>query len=323
MRACVFVRAVACCVALCSAIPALAQSWPAKPVRMIVPFPAGGVLDRLTRVTGQRLSEQWGQPVLVENRPGGSTIIGTEFVARAPADGYTLLMMAATFVINPSLRAKMPFDTLKDFAPVTKLAQTPNVFVVHPSLPVKTVKDVIALAKARPGELTYASIGTGTPQHLAGEMFKQIARIDLVHVPYQGGAPAVTAMLGGHVSMMFVNLAEVQPYIEVGRMRLIAVATAKRVETFKQVPTMTESGVPGFDSTSWFGMVAPAGTPKEIIAKLQADIAKTLQMPDTRANLVAQGLTPVGDTPEQFAAFIRQEMATYGKVIKDGNIKAD
>jgi tripartite-type tricarboxylate transporter receptor subunit TctC len=197
------------------------------------------------------------------------------------------------------------------------------VFVVHPSLPVKTVKDVIALAKARPGELTYASIGTGTPQHLAGEMFKQIAKIDLVHVPYQGGAPAVTAMLGGHVSMMFVNLAEVQPYIEVGRMRLIAVATAKRVETFKQVPTMTESGVPGFDSTSWFGMVAPAGTPKEIIAKLQADIAKTLQMPDIRANLVAQGLTPVGDTPEQFGTFIRTEMDTYAKVIKSGNIKAD
>ena len=300
-----------------------AQTYPAKPVRIVVPFPAGGVLDRMTRVVGQRLAETWKQNVVVENRPGGTTIIATEFVARQPADGYTLLMMANTFVINPALRDKLPYDIERDFTAVSQLAYTPNVFVTHPSLPVKTMKDVIALAKSRPGELAYASIGQGTPQHLAGEMLKLVTGVNIIHVPYQGGAPSVTALLGGHVSMMFANLGEVQPYIDAGRLRLIAVATEKRVDTLKNIPTVAESGVKDLYSTSWFGMVAPAATPKDVIAKLHADIVRTLQMPDIRANLIAQNLNLVGSTPEQFATFIRSEYKIYADVIKRAGVKPE
>lgn len=298
-------------------------AWPAKSVRIVVPFPAGGALDILTRTVGQKLGELWGQPVVVDNRPGGGTLIGTQVVARAPADGYTLLMMATSFVINPSLRANLPYDTDKDFTPVTQIASTPNVLVVGASLPATNLAQLLALARAKPGELAFASIGAGTPQHLAGEQLKQAAKVDLIHVPYQGNAQITNAILGGQVAMTIVNLASAQPYLDSGQMRLIAVATARRVEGHENVPTMAEAGLPGFDSTSWFGMVAPAGTPQPVIAKLHADIVRTLQMPDVRAKLKAQALAPVGDTPEQFGAFMRAERETYARVIRAGNIRAD
>ena len=305
---------------------AAAQSpvtYPTKPVRIVVPFPAGGALDLVTRIVGQKLEESWGQSIVVENRPGGGTLIGTQAVARAPADGYTLLMMATSFVINPSLRSNLPYDSDKDFTPVTQIASTPNVLVVNPSLPATTLSQLLDLARAKPGQLAFASIGAGTPQHLAGEQLKQLAKVDLIHVPYTGNAQLTNALLGGQVAMTIVNLASVQQYIESGQMRLIAVATATRVKGFESAPTMAEAGMPGFDSTSWFGMVAPAGTPSTIIAKLQAEIARSLQMPEVRAKLKAQSLTPIGDTPEQFGAFMRAERESYARVIKAGNIRLD
>ncbi len=298
-------------------------TYPTKPVRIVVPFPPGGALDLVTRIVAQKLGETWGQSVVVDNRPGGGTIIGTQAVARAPADGYTLLMMATSFVINPSLRSNLPYDSDKDFTPVTQIASTPNVLVVSSSLPAKNLAQLLDLARAKPGQLAFASIGAGTPQHLAGEQLMQLAKVDLIHVPYPGNAQLISALLGGQVAMTIVNLASVQQYIESGQMRLIAVATAKRVEGFENVPTMVEAGMPGFDSTSWFGMVAPAGTPPQIIAKLQAEIARILQLPDVRAKLKAQSLTPIGDTPEQFGAFMRTERDTYARVIKAGNIRVD
>ncbi|MBC7781306.1 MAG: tripartite tricarboxylate transporter substrate binding protein [Proteobacteria bacterium] len=303
--------------------PAHAQSYPSKPVRLVVPFPAGGVLDRLSRALAPRAAETFGQPVLVENRPGAGTIVGTEAVARAAPDGHTLLMMAASFVITPLLRAKLPFDVERDFVPVTLIASTPNVLVVQPALPIRSVKDLVALARQRPGELTYGSIGPGTPQHLAGEMLRVNAKIDLVHVPYQGGAPAAAALLGGHVSFMFVNLAEVQPFIESGRMRLLAVATAERVPTLKQVPTMTEAGVPGFDSTSWFGMVAPAAVPREIVARWQAEVARIVKLPEVRDTLSSAGLQPLATTPEQFGRLLRDETARYATVIRAARVTVE
>jgi len=304
-------------------LPAFAQTYPSKPVRLIVPFPAGGVLDRLTRSIAPRASESFGQPVLVENRPGASTILGTEAVARAPADGHTLLMMAATFVITPLLRQKMPYDTQRDFQPVSLIANTPNVLVANPALPARTVKELVALAKKQPGVLTYGSIGLGTPQHLSGEMLKVNAGIDMVHVPYQGGAPAAQALLGGHVGLMFVNLAEVQGFIDAGRMRLLAVATANRVPSLKDVPTMTEAGVPGFDSTSWFGMAAVTGVPRDVVNRWQAEIARVVKLPEVRETLTATGLTAPATTPEQFGAFLKEETARYARVIREAKVTVE
>jgi len=312
--------------ALCLAQPALdalAQPYPSKPVRLIVPFPPGGTLDRLARSIAPRASETFGQPVLVENRPGAGTILGTEVVARAAPDGHTLLMMAASFVITPLLRQKLPFDPQRDFVPVTLIANTPNVLVAQPALPVRSVKELVALARARPGELTYGSIGAGTPQHLAGEMLAVNAKVDLVHVPYQGGAPAAAALLGGHVSFMFANLAEVQSFIDGGRMRLLAVATAERVPTLPKVPTMTEAGVAGFDSTSWFGMVAPSAVPREVITRWQAEIARILNIAEVRDTLTSAGFRPLGTSPEQFGALLQAETTRYARVIREAKVQVE
>jgi tripartite-type tricarboxylate transporter receptor subunit TctC len=318
---------------LCAALAASAQAQPAaqagqgtfptKAVRIVVPFPAGGVLDRLTRTLGQKLSEAWGQPVIVDDKPGAGTVIGTDVVAHAAADGHTLLMMAVSFVINPSLRPKLPYAIDRDFTPVMQIASTPNVLVVNNAVPATDLQQLLALARAKPGQLAFASSGAGTPQHLAGEQLKQVAKVDLIHVPYQGGGPVVTALLAGQVAMTIVNLAEVQSYVDSGRMRMLAVATARRVEGYPGVPTMAEAGVPGFDSTSWFGLVAPAGTPPAIIEKIHADIGRILQMPDVKASLKAQGLTIIGDSPEQFGAFMKRERESYAQVIKAGNIQVD
>jgi tripartite-type tricarboxylate transporter receptor subunit TctC len=301
----------------------IAQVYPLKPVRIVVAGSAGGTIDRIGRIVGQLLSESWDQQVVVDNRPGAGGTIGTQLVARARGDGYTLLVTANNFAILPSLRVKMPYNALDDFAPVTLLAWSPHVLVVNPSLPAKSLGELLELARDRPGQLTYASVGTGTAQHVAGEMLKAMAKIDVVHVPYKGGAPASAAIIGGHVDMMFANLSEVAPHIEAGRIRVLAVATRQRVGSLAQVPTVSEVGVPGLESASWFGMVAPAATTKEIIKRINTAVVSSLQAPALRAHLLAQSLYVVGDRPEQFAAFIRSETAKYAQVLSAINITAD
>jgi tripartite-type tricarboxylate transporter receptor subunit TctC len=279
-------------------------AYPTKTVRIVVCFPAGGTLDRLTRVVAPKLSEAWGQSVIVENKPGGGTVIGTDYVAKSAGDGHTLLMMANSFVINQTLRAgKLPYDSDKDFRPVTQWSSTPNVLVVGGAQPFGSFQELLDAARAKPGQLSFASIGAGTPQHLVGEQLKQSAKVDLIHVPYQGGAQIVMALLGGQVTMAFINYSEVQGHIAGGRMKQLA--------------------TPGIDSTSWFGMVAPSGTPAPVVAKIQAEIVKALQAPDVIANYKSQGLTPVGDTPEQFGAFMRRERDHYAAIIRAGNIQVD
>jgi len=304
---------------------AAAQSpYPSKPIRFVVPFPAGGPLDITARALGQDLAKDWGQPVIVDNRPGAGGNIGADFVAKSAPDGYTILMGAvSTHAINVTLYAKLPYDPVKDFAPITLVTSVPNVLVVHPSLPVKNVKELIALAKARPGELNFASGSTGSAGHLAGELFKSMAGVNMVHIPYKGAAPAVMDLLAGHVSLMFDNLASALPNIKAGRVRALAVTTLKRSPVLPQLPTINESGLRGFDVSTWFGVFAPGGTPPEIVAKLNAGIVRILQTPGMRERLAALGAEPVGDKPEEFSAFVKAEILKYARVIKASGARVD
>jgi tripartite-type tricarboxylate transporter receptor subunit TctC len=306
---------------------AKAQAYPTKPVRLLVPFPPGGGTDYIARLVGQKLTEMWGQQVIVENRPGASMMIASELVARAAPDGYTLIMSSANHTINPSLYPRIPYDTVKDFAPVTVVGSSPFVLVVHPALPVKTVKELIALARLKKGEITYASSGTGGPQQLAGELFKMMARIDMTHVPYKGSGPAEVDLMGGHVQVMFATTVSSLPHIKAGRMRPLGVTTLKRTSAFSKVfpelPTVSEAALPGYEASSWWGVLAPAHTPREIINKLHADIVKVVLMPDTRAKFMNQGGDPVGNTPEEFAAMIQTELTKWAKLVKAANIKLD
>ena len=307
-----------------SAASALAQPYPSQPIKMIVPFTAGGTTDILARTIGQKLGEAWKQPVIVENKPGAGGNIGADTVAKAKPDGYTLLMgTIGTQAINQSLYAKMPYDAAKDFAPITLVAIVPNVLLVHPSVPAKNVAELVALAKSKPGQLNFASSSTGGSPHLSGEMFKQMTGTDIVHVPYKGSAPAITDLLGGQVSMMFDNLPSGLPHVQGGKLRALAVTSAKRSPAAPDIPTIAESGVTGYEVDSWFGILAPAGTPKEIVAKLNAEIVKILQMPDVKERLAAQGAVPVGNTPEQFAEHIARETAKWAKVVKTSGAKVD
>lgn len=302
--------------------PAAAQNFPAKPVRMIVPLAPGGSTDLLARLIGAKLTELWSQNVLVENKPGGGTTIGVETVAKAPPDGYTILMVTSAYSVNFSLMAKVPYKP-SDFAALSNAAQTPNVLAVHPSLPVKTLKELIALLKARPGQLTFSSGGVGGSTHLAGELFKLLSQVDIVHVPYKGGGPAVTDLVAGQVSMTFGNLTTVLPFARSGRLRALAVTSAKRSPVLPDMPTMAEAGVPGFEASTWNGLLAPAATPLEIVTKLNADIVMVLGMPDVRERLAANALEPIGDSPAAFQAFIAAEIARWGKVVKTANLKAE
>ena len=302
---------------------AYAQAYPSKPVRMIVPFPPGGGTDYTARLIGQKLSELWVQPVVIENRPGASTIIGSEIVVKSPPDGYTLLMGSVNHTINPSLIAKLPYDTVRDFAPITVCITSSYVLVVHPSLPVKTVKELIALAKARPGELNYSSSGSSGPQHLAGELFKMMAKVDITHVPFKGGGPAVTALLGGHVQLQFSTPVSALPHVKTGKLRPLAVTGLKRSDAVPHLPTIAEAALPGYEAVTWWGLLAPARIPREIVNKIQADVVRVLQMPDTREKLAREGVSPAGTTPEQFAAMIDKEIVTLGKVVKAANVKLD
>jgi len=300
-----------------------AQTYPAKPIRWIVPFPPGGSTDLLARVVGQKLTESWGQTVVVENRGGAGGTVGAAEAAKATPDGYTLFMGAIHHTIATSAYPKLPYDFQRDFAPITVVAIVPNVLVVNPSIPAKTVPELIAHAKANPGKLTYGSAGMGTAHHLIGEVFNSRAGVDILHVPYKGSAPAIADLIGGQVSIMYDTVASCLPHVKAGKIRALAVATAKRSSALPDVPTIAEAALPGFEVTTWFGALAPAKTPKELIAKLNAEIVKILAMPDVRKRLLDAGAEPVGNTPEQMAAQIKRETEEYAKVVKQAKIVAE
>jgi len=303
---------------------AFAQAWPTKPVKIVVPFPPGGTTDILARAIGFDLTKAWSQPIIVENRPGAGGNIGAEAVAKSPADGYTLLMgTVGTHGINPSVYKKMAYDAIKDFAPVTLVALVPNMLVVHPSVPVKSVGELIALAKKQPGKLTFASSGNGTSIHLSGALFETLAGVDLVHVPYKGSSPAIIDLLAGQVNMMFDNMPSALPYVKSGKLRALAVTSARRSPAMPELPTIAEAGVKGYEASSWFGMLAPAGTPKDVVAKANGAILKSLSTPDIKEKLSSQGAAPAGDTPEKFAAFIRAEIDKWAKVVKASGATID
>ena len=302
----------------------LAETWPTKPIHFIVPYPAGGPLDAVARLLGQRLGERVKQPVIVENKPGAGGNIGADFVAKSPADGYTILMGAvATHAINPTLYPAMPYDAAKDFAPVTQVASTPNVLVVNPSLPAKSVAELVAYARKNPGKLNFGSGSTGSAGHLAGELMKSMAGIDMAHVPYKGAAPAMQDLVAGRLDLMFDNLASAQGQIRAGTVRALAVTTAKRTPLAPDLPTMNESAMPGFDINTWFGVFAPAGTPREVVARLHVELAATLAEPEVRQRMLALGAEPVSSTPREFAAFVDAEAHKYARLVKASGARVD
>lgn len=300
-----------------------AQNYPSKPVRMVVPFPAGGGIDTVARILAPKLSEGLGQPVVIDNRVGASGTVGTELVAKSPADGHTLLATFASHAQNASLYPKLGYDTVKDFAPVTLIATVPNILVVNPALPVKTVKDLIALAKKRPGEILYASIGNGTPAHLSAELFNNMAGIKMTHVAYKGAAPSIVALISGETQLTFTTVLVAMPHVKSGRLRALGVCSLKRSPVLPDLPTIDEAGVKGYESNAWYGLLAPAKTPSAIVEQLNREMLKVLQLPEVRDNLKNQGAEPVGDSPREFAAVIVQEIDKWRKVVETAGIKAD
>jgi len=309
-------------VPLALASTAHAQSFPTKQVRFVVPFAAGGTIDIIGRVLAPQVTKVLGQQVIVEDRPGGGTVIGTDLVARAPADGHTLLLMGPSYTINLYAR-KLPYDTINDFAAVARLAANPLLFSVHPSLPVRTPKDLVALAKRKPGELTY---GTASPtgfQRLAAERFKQLAKIDIVNVPYQGGAPAAIAVMGGHTTILFGNISEAAPFVSAGRLRPIAVTSLERSDVLKDVPTMHESGFPGYEATNWFGAVTRSGSPKTAIDRMSTEFQRALETPEVKAGLAKLGLYNAYLNPEQYTAFLRGEFQANEKTVRETGMRME
>jgi len=301
-----------------------APAWPVKPIRFVVPYPPGGPLDIVARVLGQKLAERWGQPVIVDNRSGAGGNIGADLIAKAPPDGYSIVMGAvATHAINPHLYSKMPYDALRDFAPVVLVTQVPNILVVNPQVPAKSVKELISLARAKPGALNFGSGSTGSAGHLAGELFKTMAGVDMAHIPYKGAVPAVADLLAGQIQLMFDNLASALPNVKAGRLRALAVTTVKRSPQVPELPTVAESGLPGFDLSTWFGVFAPAGTPVAVVAKLNAELGAILAAADVKERLALLGAEPAGGSPEAFAAFVRTEYAKYAKVVKASGARVD
>lgn len=300
-----------------------AQAFPAKPIRLIVPYPPGGPTDVLLRIIAGPLGERLGQSVVIDNKPGASGMVGADMVAKASADGYTLLGNASIHVINPSLYAKTAYDAIKDFAPVSLVADVPLVLVVNPAQPVASVKELIALAKAKPGALAFASSGNAAAPHLAGEAFKIATGTDMLHVPYKGSGPALTDLMGGQVQLMFDSLPSSMPFIQGGKLRALAVTTALRSSALPNLPTVAESGVPGYDMSTWYGVWAPAGTPREVVARLGREIAAVVQLPAVRDRLLALGAEPVGNSPEEFSAFNRSELAKWARIVKQSGAKVD
>src|SRR3954469_12133613 len=302
---------------------AFAQPYPAKPIRIIVPFPAGGGIDAVARLLAPKLSESVAQPVVIDNRSGASGTIGTEAVAKAPPDGYTLLATFASHAQNASLYPKLGYDTVKDFAPITLIATVPNILVVNPSLPVKSVKDLIALAKKRPGEILYASIGNGTPSHLSAELFDSMAGIQMTHVAYKGAAPSIIALISGETQLTFTTVLVAMPHVKSGRLRALGVASLKRAAVLPEIPTIDEAGVRGYESNAWYGLLAPAKTPTAIVDLLHRETVKAVQLADVRDNLKNQGAEPVANTPREFAAIINDEIEKWRKVVQATGVKAD
>jgi tripartite-type tricarboxylate transporter receptor subunit TctC len=309
------------CGLLFAAVAAQAQPFPSKAVRLVVPFPAGGSTDIISRTLGQKLSEMWGQPVVIDNRPGGSTIIGTDVVAKSAPNGYTLLVTPASFATVPSLIDKLPYDPAKDFEPITLINTTALVVVVNLGVQGKSIQELIALAKARPGALNFGSAGAGGSNHLAGELFNVMAGVRIVHIPYKGNAPALTDLLGGHVDLVFNGLTSALPLIKAGKLRALAVTSLTRSGALPDIPTLDEVGLKGFQAVAWNGLSAPARTPKDVIRRINADALKVIHSPEFAEHLKAEGSDPVGDSPEQFAAFLREETAKWNKVIQFANIK--
>ncbi len=299
---------------------ALAQSYPTRPVRIIVPFPPAGAVDILGRVVGQKLSEKWKQSVVIENRPGGGTVLGTDLVAKSPADGYTLLVAVTSHTINASLVDKLPFDPIRDFAPITLAATGLTILVAHPSVPANSVTELIAYAKANPGKLNFGSPGSGTAMHLSGEMFKSAAGINVVHVPYKGTQPVLSAVLAGEIAFTFDTGVSI-PQIKAGKLKAFAVTSSKRTAAAPELPTMAEAGLPGFEAQSWYGFLAPAGTP--VVEQLNRDINEALRDPEVRERLVRLALDPQGSTPAEFEQYLKADIVKWGRVVKASGAKAD
>jgi tripartite-type tricarboxylate transporter receptor subunit TctC len=300
-----------------------AQSYPSKAIRIIVPYGPGGISDNLARLVGPKLTAAWGQPVVVENRPGASTNLGSELVARSAPDGYTLLAAGIANTVGPALYPKLPYDPIRDFAWVTNMAKVPVLLVVHPSLPVRNVKDIIALAKAKPGALAYGSSGIATSGHLAGELFKSMAGVDLTHVPYKGSAQALLDNISGQVPLYFGAMASPMPFVKTGRLRAIGVTTLKRAPAAPDIPTLDEQGLKGFETSTWYGIAAPAGTAKEIVSKLNAEIVRIIKLADVQERLASEGADFVGDTPEEMTAFVKGEIAKWAKVVRQSGMKVE
>lgn len=301
-----------------------AQSFPVRPIRWIVTYPPGGPTDVIARAVGSKLAAAWGQQIVIDNRAGAGGIIGTELAAKAVPDGYTLLFgTSAGLTINPALSNKLPYDAVKDFAPVSLLVLNPQLLVVHPSVAANTVKELIALAKARPGQLNYASVGQGSPNHLGMELFKALTGTAMVHVPYKGTGPALTDLLGGQIQLMFNSMPSVLPLVSGGKLKALAVGSAQRSAAIPDIPTVAEAGVPGFENVTWYGMFAPAKTPREIVAKLNREVVRILAEPEMAQRLAGQGAEPRSSTPDELAKFMQVESARWKKVIKAANIRLD
>ena len=311
------------CVA--ASAPALSQTtYPTKPIRLVVPFVPGGSTDLIARIMGQKLDEALGQQVVVENRAGAGGNIGVEYVAKSAPDGYTLIFgHIGTFGFGPSLYQKLPYDPVKDFAPITLFAMVPNMLVVHPALPAKTVKELIALAKARPGQMNYGSSGNGSASHLASEYFKLLSKTDIIAIPYKGTGPLVTDLIAGQTSLTITGVPPLYPFVQSGRLRGIAVGSVKRLALMPDLPTIAEAGVPGYESSTWFGPLAPAKTPREIIVRLNTELLKILQRPDIKARFAAEGAEGLGSTPEEFGTYIKSEIDRWGRVIKAAGVRPE
>jgi tripartite-type tricarboxylate transporter receptor subunit TctC len=317
------VRALAALLLIAAAGAAVAQAWPAKPLRMIVPFPPGGGTDLLGRYLGVKLSEALGQQVIVENRGGANGTLGLDVASKAAPDGYTLVIgQTGNLTISPSF-AKVGYDPVRDFTPVTLLAESALAIFIHPSLPVKSLKDLVALAKAKPGQLSYASSGSGSPGHLGVELLKKMAGIDLVHIPYKGASPGFTDLVAGHVQLYLTSMLSAQQFVKAGRVRALAVGSAQRSPSLPDLPTIAESGYPGFEVTNWWGLLAPGGMARDLVARLNAEVVKIMGMPDARERMAALGADVVTGTPERFAAYIRSETVKWSRVIRESGARVD
>jgi tripartite-type tricarboxylate transporter receptor subunit TctC len=301
----------------------LAQPYPGKPVRVVVPSSPGGGTDIVARIVAPELAKRLGQQFVIDNRPGAGTMIGIEIVAKSPPDGYALLMTPSTLAINSALYKKVPYDPVRDFSPITELISSPSIIVVHPSVPVKTIKELIAFARARPGEMNYASAGAGTYPHMTMELFQSMAKIKMVHIPYKGTGPAMIDMLAGHTAVMAGTILSVMPHVRDGRLRALGITSEKRSPVVPEIPTVSEAGLPGFESVQWSGFLAPAKTPREIVTRLHAEATRILQQPETRERFAGDGADAVGNTPDEFGRFVQSELVKWAKVARNAGIKPE